>query len=285
MLWIDRTDAPERVPTIGEPLRPAVEDLMENGVTVLRGMVAPGVCDRLVDDFRRYCDQHPEEADFRDAQGLHSRFCNFHMASAALLGLGLQPQILALLDCLFEAPASIATSLFFEKGSEQGIHRDSPFFHTEPEGHFFGVWTALEEVSAENGPLCYYLGGHKAVVDRFEVRDSLPGAPVMDVYMRYQAQVVDRCQDLGLPYVEAIDVHKGDVIVWHPRLPHGGVPLKDPTRSRLSAVFHYLPEGTEMRGVDTFFSGKPFSGGAFPTISVAGRRVLDQGAPTFLANA
>ena len=284
MLWIDSPEALELLSGVAESHRDPIGELIENGVTILRGGADHNLCDGVVEDFRRYCEEHPVERDFRDEHGLHSRLCNFHMASLRFLAVGLNTAVLSLLDCLFDAPASIATSLLFERGSEQGIHRDSPFFHTDPEGHFFAAWTALEGVTADNGPLSYFLGGHLPVVDRFAVRDSMRDQPYLDMHKTYQEQVLDACRAEGLPYVEATDIHKGDIIIWHPRLPHGGAPVKDPTRSRLSAVFHYLPQGCEMRGVDTFFSGEPFTG-QFPTISVADRQVLNHGAPMFLQNA
>lgn len=285
MLWIERPDAPELLTEIAPPLREPIRQLMVDGVTTLRGGADSAMCDRVIEDFRRYCEDHPTERDFQDEYGLHSRLCNFHMESARFLALGFNTTVLSLLDCVFDAPASIATSLLFERGSEQKIHRDSPFFHTDPEGHFFAAWTALEPVGTENGPLAYYRGGHAPQIDRFAVRDSMPTHPVMDVHAKYQAEVLDACHAEGLRYVEATDIQKGDVIIWHPRLPHGGAPVKDPTRSRLSAVFHYLPEGCEMRGVDTFFSDEPFTGGQFPMISIAARNILDQGSPMFLPNA
>jgi hypothetical protein len=285
MLWIDGPDAGRLLGEVDPTLREPIGRLMDEGVTILRRGADSTMCDRVIEDFRRYCEEHPAEKESRDEHGLHSRLCNFHLASTRFLALGLNPTVLPVLDCLFGAPAGIATSLLFERGSEQKLHRDSPFFHTDPEGHFLAAWTALEPVGTENGPLAYYLGGHAPEIDRFAVRDAMPGRPVIDMLERYQAEVLDACRAEGLPYVEATDIQKGDVIIWHPRLPHGGAPVKDPTFSRLSAVFHYVPRGCEMRGVETFFSGEPFTGGPFPTLSVAGRHIFDQGAPLFLPNA
>jgi len=36
---------------------------------------------------------------------------------------------------------------------------------------------------------------------------------------------------------------KGDVLLWHAGLAHGGAPISEPTASRLSLVGHYCPRG------------------------------------------
>jgi len=282
-LWIDEPGALQRLDSVDPSHRDHIRQLIEDGVTVLRRAVSPELCDRATVDFIRYCDEHPESADFQDEHGLHSRLCNFHFASVPLLAIGLQPEILGFLDSIFEAPAAIATSLFFERGSQQDIHRDSPHFHTNPEGRFFGVWTALQDVSSDNGPLAYYVGGHKATVDRLEIRDSMPDASPEEMYLEYQARVVAACKQSGLDLVEAIDIGKGDVVIWHPQLPHGGAPVRNPTLSRRSTVFHYLPAGHQMRGGDVFFSDS-YPTGLLPTLSVAGREMFDLGSPIFVPN-
>jgi ectoine hydroxylase-related dioxygenase (phytanoyl-CoA dioxygenase family) len=280
-LWIDESDALGRLDSVDPSHAGHVRQLIEDGLTVLRRAVSPELCDRATADFVRYCDEHPESTDFTDDHGHHSRLCSFHFASVPMLAIGLQPEILRFLDSMFEAPAAIATSLFFERGSQQDIHRDSPHFHTNPEGRFFGVWTALEDLSSDNGPLSYYVGGHKVTVDRFEVRDSMPSASPLEMYLlEYQPQVVAACKEKGLDLVEAVDINKGDVVVWHPQLPHGGAPVRNAALSRRSTVFHYLPAGHQMRGSDVFFSDS-YPTGQLPTLSVAGREMFDLGSPIF----
>jgi hypothetical protein len=75
---------------------------------------------------------------------------------------------MSLLDFLFARSAGIYTSLLFEYGSQQPIHRDSPFFHTFPINYFFGVWFALEDIHPDSGPLIYVPGGY-----RFQVKHRM----------------------------------------------------------------------------------------------------------------
>jgi phytanoyl-CoA hydroxylase len=160
------------------------------------------------------------------------------------------PALLHMLDLLFGYKASIYTSLAFEYGTEQPLHRDSPVFRTEPEEFYFGVWVALEDATLDNGCLMALRGGHRGgKVDPFEFAgsklDSLSeieagGSPL---WPEYQEAVVELCKKEGAK-LEFITANIGDVIVWHPQLPHGGSPIRDAEMSRQSVVFHDVPRGT-----------------------------------------
>jgi phytanoyl-CoA hydroxylase len=69
----------------------------------------------------------------------------------------------------------------------------------------------------------------------------------------YQAKVMQACTERGLS-VEQIRVSAGDVIIWHPQLPHGGSQIKDLSRTRHSLVMHVTPEGTPVYQQDVFFN-------------------------------
>jgi len=76
---------------------------------------------------------------------------------------------------------------------------------------------------------------------------------------------------------------KGDTLIWHPLLPHGGASIRDPGRSRKSIVFHYLPEATPISGLEAFFSAEPVRG--LPTYrDRAGRLYMDHGGAKFAPN-
>ena len=75
--------------------------------------------------------------------------------------LACNADILALLKKLYgRAPFPFQT-LNFRHGSEQHMHTDAVHFSSNPERFMCGVWVALEEVHAGNGPLFYYEGSHR----------------------------------------------------------------------------------------------------------------------------
>jgi len=280
-LWLDLEDAPRELErrTDDAFLREHGGNLIRDGVTRVPGAVSPELCDAVIAAFRRYCEASAQAASFRDGHD-YSRLCNFHLASPEALDVGLHPQALRLLDFLFGWRASICSSLTFNKGTQQELRRDSPFFHTQPEGLFLGVWTALEDVSPEAGPLPYYPGGHRLRVDRLEIARRHPDASSKELFDAYIAEVRQRCERSGLAEARATTMRKGDMLLWHPQLPHGGSPIVDPRLTRYSIVFHYMPEGVPIHGLDAFFSASVPSA-ANPLRTERGRTMLEHGQARF----
>jgi ectoine hydroxylase-related dioxygenase (phytanoyl-CoA dioxygenase family) len=42
-------------------------------------------------------------------------------------------------------------------------------------------------------------------------------------------------------------IKKGDAVIWHPGLMHGGSPATKPGATRYSSVFHFAPTGVNVR--------------------------------------
>jgi ectoine hydroxylase-related dioxygenase (phytanoyl-CoA dioxygenase family) len=184
-----------------------------------------------------------------------------------------------LLEAAFRRPPVAVGSLYFDKGSTQSIHRDTPAFFTNPLNHFFGVWTALEDVHPGSGQLTYYEKGHAVLPDH-----ELVARP--EVNSRNYFEIVAKaCRDSGLKLVEYYP-KKGDTLIWHPGLPHGGAAILDPRLSRRSIVFHYIPQGVPIYGPEAFFGNRGFvrKGANYRTLRFEGHEVIDQGEPRFFHN-
>jgi ectoine hydroxylase-related dioxygenase (phytanoyl-CoA dioxygenase family) len=188
---------------------------------------------------------------------------NLHLVFKPMLKLFTDnPTSLGVQDAFFGKPTSIYTSLFFERGTGQPIHRDTPVFSTKPEYQYLGVWVALEEANDQNGRLMVIRGGHlvpeldreKMALERFKTLDEVPKQDV-DLWNIYQGKVLEDCLAKGLK-VEEIQANPGDVIIWHPQLPHGGSKIKDMSRSRESFVMHTTPVGVPVYHQDVFFNPK-----------------------------
>ena len=130
------------------------------------------------------------------------------------------------------------TSLNFRKGSEQGLHLDTFYMPPAIPHRMVAAWIALDDVSPENGPLRYvpgsnrippyYFDGHRLRVDH-SVRE-------------YQS-----CGDYMHAMIERLALQqsffhprKGDVLIWHALLYHGGSPIANPHSTRHSLVAHYF---------------------------------------------
>jgi len=147
-----------------------------------------------------------------------------------------------LCSALFDRPALPHFSLTFSKGSMQQLHQDTCVFHTWPINALIGVWTALEDISSESGPLVYYPGSHREPL--FHEFDNYPQTQrrtaLPEQSERYQAYV----QRVAEKYErKEFLAKKGEVLFWHGMLVHGGSQFVAPDTSRKSFVIHYLPKG------------------------------------------
>lgn len=194
-----------------------------------------------------------------DPAGRLSRVVNLHLAVPSLASVFSDNDALAVCDAFFEAETALYTSLYFERGSEQDLHRDSPLFVTRPAGRYLGVWAALEDIDRDNGPLMVVPGSHALPELDVEAMatelygDASEAPAISDIgWETYQSAV--RAQTLERS-LEAVEVHvsRGDVIIWHPSLFHGGAPHRTDARTRRSLVMHVTPVGVPVYHQDVFF--------------------------------
>jgi hypothetical protein len=258
VLWIDAADSLSRATTrIQDPaLREHTVNMITNGYTVLRNLPTAHYCDQAVEDYYRFCrEEHAE------GRGKKSRIVNLHIYSEAARALLLDPKLMPLLDILFGYEAVLWTSLTFEYGTEQRRHRDSPHFDTRPPGYYFGVWTALEDISADSGPLEFIPGGHKipAGIDvramakeYLRSKDPLEAVNYDHLLEVFSQDMDDQCAAAGLN-PRSVQLNKGEKLIWHHWMPHGGSPAVNPELTRRSLVGHYIPKGVPVFHADVFF--------------------------------
>ena len=257
----------------------ALLDIRENGVAVLPANISHEDCDAVVRDFNNYIANSNEAQEYRDDYGLHERLCNLQLISDAAKRICFNKSTAEILQAAFASEFTVVGSLFFEKGSTQSIHRDTPAFFTNPLNHYFGVWNAMEDIAVGSGPLMYYAGGHKLVPDESLYLDEKV------TINNYFNIVEDACKQAGLELVEFYP-KKGDTLIWHPQLPHGGGKIANAGSSRRSLVFHCIPKNTPIYGTDEFFDPShlvPVAGKS-KTISHGINGMLDQGTPRFFHN-
>jgi ectoine hydroxylase-related dioxygenase (phytanoyl-CoA dioxygenase family) len=169
---------------------------------------------------------------------------NAHRQIPAIAAIAQHPELLKLLEELMGKPAIHFQTINFNVGSEQKAHSDSIHMTTLPLGYLAGVWVALEEINADNGPLTYYPGSHLLPYVLNGDYDNSSSAFFLDgnaneKYERYVEKVV---ADSGLKPLE-LQTQPGDVLIWHANLLHGGAPIKNAKLTRKSMVFHYFAKG------------------------------------------
>jgi ectoine hydroxylase-related dioxygenase (phytanoyl-CoA dioxygenase family) len=127
-------------------------------------------------------------------------------------------------------------TLNFYLGTEQKLHSDQIHFCSDPLNLMCGVWIALEDVSMDSGPLIYYPGSHKLPFYTMQRLKLEPGN-----YSEYEKKIQQKIDKFGiLPHYG--NIKKGDIIIWHANLIHGGSKRIDTNLTRKSIVIHYFFE-------------------------------------------
>lgn len=264
------------------------QSLILSGFAVLPGLAPHALCDSVCADFDRFVAEHAEyAARHTDASGRHLRFVNLHMISDAAMRIGNMELLMRVLDLYFGRRAGIYTSLFFEYGTQQPIHRDAPFFHTYPKNLFVGAWIALEDIHVDAGPLMYIPGGHRWIIDeRALFEETRRANPEQDenwvlrqTLELYYGEVIARSANFGEPV--RVLAKKGDCLIWHGSLPHGGAPANDPRLTRKSIVFHCAPVDLQVYQHHAFFTADEPPPPRYGFKSYGGRQYAIAGEPAF----
>jgi len=156
------------------------------------------------------------------------------------------PSIARCLEFLLEGPVLLTQSLNFLHGSQQGMHRDTAFVSMNSPMKFLGVWIALEKVAAGTGELIYFPGSHRwedyLFSGRFKHYDrERDGEQVLDdnylwIYRQAEKRGTAEAHFLA---------NKGDVIIWHADLAHGGASVSTANATRRSLVGHFCTRGVK----------------------------------------
>jgi ectoine hydroxylase-related dioxygenase (phytanoyl-CoA dioxygenase family) len=285
-----RFDSPEflaKTESLADPwLREHALNVLKDGYTVIENAVPEKIVDVALTTFFEWKERNRQRflPEFYKQGCFLDRVVNFQNVFDEFKALFACNQSLVLQDYLFGSPATCYTSLFFEAATQQAIHRDITYFWTCPAYMYFGMWTALEEVTLENGPLTVVPGSHRiGDIDRSRIvqdkysRKSVPRRD-RDLAVEYQRLVLERCDDMGLQ-PKQLPVPKGATIVWHPLLAHGGAAVLDLQKSRLSFVVHTTPKHVPVYQHDVFFQpDKPVAKrAAWPYSDYAGRSIAQTG--------
>ena len=148
-------------------------------------------------------------------------------------------RVLSALEQLFDRKPLPFQTLNFPIGTGQKAHSDTIHFSTIPDGFMAGVWVALEDIDEENGPLVYYPGSQR--LPYYSMQDLGLEAGYQQ-YPLYEQAVEKLIQEHGFK-PEVGTVKKGQAIIWHANVLHGGADQIDMSRSRHSQVTHYFFEG------------------------------------------
>jgi len=140
---------------------------------------------------------------------------------------------------LFERPPLAFQSLFFRWGTEQAMHQDTAYVVLRSPMEMVGCWVALEDIAEGTGELQYYVGSHRIPEYLWFGRARAKPYDFEDD-QDFLRHVREESERMGCP-LERFRPRKGDVLLWHADLVHGGSKRVHLERTRQSLVTHYCP--------------------------------------------
>lgn len=291
-LWFDQDEAPQTVDRLlasGEITETEAEDLhhfIDKGYMVISLDLDDEVYRRLDDEVERLWSEKPANVAYAyqslltrltDSEAEHRapscRIADLHTWSPTALDLFLDRKVFDVIERLFGQTAVATQSLYFEWGSQQGLHRDPVFVQMRRPSHLLATWLALEDIGPDCGPLIYVPGSHRQPYYQFE-----PGRFTVD-FSRDDQETIGKgvswdeqhCRAAGLE-LETLTCKRGDVLVWHHSLLHGG---SYPTRAELtrkSFVVHYSTLAT----MDTVHNSYLEAPGSEEITHMTSQRILER---------
>jgi phytanoyl-CoA hydroxylase len=172
------------------------------------------------------------------------RIHGFHYFDPAARRLYFDRRLRSVASRILGQTARPIAAINFMAGSQQDLHQDMAVFHIYPHNHLIGAWIACEDIAPESGPLVLYPGSHRtpmfpgfADYPQTNLRTADPAT-----FGRYQ----DYVRDLAARFERhEFLARKGQVLLWHGMLIHGGAPVSRRGTSRKSMVIHYSVRGAD----------------------------------------
>jgi ectoine hydroxylase-related dioxygenase (phytanoyl-CoA dioxygenase family) len=244
-----------------------VLEFLRDGVTIIPQAISLDLLDRLDEDLALLSDLSTAPAIYGDIgiDGKEEHYKARHLRNLSIRDFRQEPPGLKLVDLhryfdsareiafskpitdflegLFGSPAGLIQSLTFWKSSEQPVHQDFSYVHYHSRiAQLAAAWIPLEDIDADAGPLVYYKGSHHPEKLGFYVcgegsilasRDAT--IETFDGYTRHLKNIISTNNlqaSIFLP-------RRGDLLIWHGALIHGGTAMRNPTLTRKSFVTHY----------------------------------------------
>lgn len=240
--WLDKPDAHEAL--VAHPdfqkfdadTQTQLKGWIDKGYLILKGFYSEAEVDELNEEVQRLL-----EAKKTDFNYTGRKVMDAHQISDTIDKYFRYPKLLEIMNFILGKKIHPFQTINFIQGSEQRAHSDSIHMTSEPKGYMIASWAALEDCHEDNGLLFYYPGSHKlpyVMSNDFESGHSRwrLGSKAYTKYEDKIAEVIQKHQ-LEKQYFHA---KKGDILLWHANLIHGGSPILQAGSTRRSMVAHYF---------------------------------------------
>ncbi len=150
-------------------------------------------------------------------------------------------EVVRIMHFIFNRDVVPFQTINFIYGSEQKPHSDSIHMTTEPLGYLAAIWIALEDVEEGSGELVYYPGSHRlnyVMSEDFDTGNNFLKLGEQN-YHHYEEKIQSVISENNLKEKKFLPV-KGDALIWHANLLHGGSAITTAGKTRKSMVCHYF---------------------------------------------
>ncbi len=239
-MWLDQSwedvERDQRFITASNEQQDALRTYYIEGYHRVDGLFDSGVIDRVFEKYKEAFDSG------RLPDGVMGRRAlNPQRFVPEIVDLFADRRLLNWIELFMGRTAIPFQTIVGEWGTAQEIHTDAIHQTTFPLGYHVSAWLACEDIALNAGPLFFYPRSHR-----------LPYALAADVGI--SPQEPDRAEQYREKYIPHIQrvvaesgvkrevflAKKGDVLIWHHNMLHGGSPiLDDSVTRRAMALFFY----------------------------------------------
>lgn len=285
--WLDRPDAIAQIETRlrAEEITEAEAELCRkwerDGYIILESFFSEEQLDATWAEYERDIDSgkvKPPHEPLFDGDILPGRVLNSHFSVEKIREMLFDARMNDVVSLLLGTRALPFQTISGHKSSEQLQHSDSIHMSTYPTGYLVANWIAFEDIHPDSGPLVYHPGSHKLpylMADELGISAGLGYQAYKDIYEPAIQKLIAE-HNLEAHYFLP---KKGDVLLWHANLLHGGSKLRDPRQaSRKALVCHFFAEGCvcyhDLNGMPASVTNLPFDAAGYlksnPDVAASG---------------
>ncbi len=216
----------------------AILSWKENGYLVLNRFFDSKTVDSINDEIEKLL----KEKEIEFVLGNKIMFAN--KKSELIRNIASNKNILEIISFLLGRKVTPFQTINFITGSQQHAHSDSIHMTTYPLGYLAAIWVALEDITEDSGPLSYYPGSHKLpylLNDGYERGGNVFTVGADSNYLKYEEKIGEIVTKVNI-LKKIFTAKKGDFLIWHANLIHGGEKITNPNATRKSMVVHYFAE-------------------------------------------
>ena len=254
--WLDRDDAEEQIQrridsgALSEEQALDCRTFSRDGYVIFERLFPESLLDRCWNAYeaaiaRGRIKLRADAA--RAGDSLPGRHLNTHEPVPELREMLAYRPLLQRLEMLIGRPPIPYQTITSHKGSQQRAHSDAIHMTTYPNGYLTAAWIAFEDIHADSGPLFYYPGTQRLPYVFCHHLGMAPGEFEKIGYdaviaKHYEPKIQAQLKAGRFPR-KTLLARKGDVLVWHNNLIHGGARRRDLALTRKALVCHYYTRG------------------------------------------